>query len=54
MDKPSVVIVKKFLERDGGTPVGMVEMTGFWKSCTDTEKLQFTQEAVALYPDLTK
>lgn len=54
MDKASVVVVKKFLEADGGKSVGMTEMTIFWKSCTDDEKLQFTREAVALHPELAR
>ena len=50
--KGSVAIVKKFIDAGSSKNAGMTEMQEFWKSCTDTEKLQFTQEAVALMPEL--
>jgi hypothetical protein len=52
MEKGSVVIVKKFIDAGATKTVGMGEMTEFWKACSDAEKLQFSNEAVALMPEL--
>ena len=48
----SSIIVKKFLDEGSGKHVGVQEMSTFWKSCSEEEKLRFTQEAVTLMPEL--
>jgi hypothetical protein len=52
MEKGSVVIVKKFIDEGSEKKVGMQEMTEFWKSCSEDEKLCFTNEAIAVAPQL--
>ena len=52
INKGSVIVVKKFIESDSSSYVGMTEMQEFWASLQDAQKLQFTKEAVALQPEL--
>jgi len=50
--KGNVSVVKKFIDAGSSRPAGMTEMQTFWKALTDTDKLQFTREALALMPEL--
>lgn len=50
--KGSVGIVKKFIDAGSTVKAGMSEMQQFWAACSDSEKLQFTREAVNLMPEL--
>jgi hypothetical protein len=53
LTKGSVSVVKKFIDSNSTRAAGMTEMQEFWKSCTDEEKLQYTQEALILMPELS-
>lgn len=50
--KGSVSVVKKFIDSGSTTKAGMAEMQTFWAFCSETEKLQFTKEAISLQPEL--
>lgn len=50
--KGSVAVVKKFIDAGSSRPASMTEMQTFWKGLTDGEKLQYTQEALSLMPEL--
>lgn len=50
--KGSVVVVKKFIDSESTKRVGMQEMQEFWKTLSESEKLQYTNEAITLMPEL--
>lgn len=45
--KASVAIVKKFLAKDA-KDIPSSEMLGFWKACSEEERIQFTEESAKL------